>query len=215
MELGTLVALLSAGLAAIVAVYVPVMTFRLALRQDHARWLREQRAQLYIELLAEAHAEQQYFEYETAADETQERMRRDFVDLRLPPIERARLGARATIAASGTVNARFNRLQHEVCSVRQTWLRRNGANSMFVREEFDRQMARTRVNRLMKELHTAIRNEMGSDAISLEGTATPDTTGSDRLMAREQVAELWTGLRRELRIRHLATRRDSNALPRR
>jgi len=34
MEAGTVVALLSAGLAAIIAVSVPVMTFRLALRQD-------------------------------------------------------------------------------------------------------------------------------------------------------------------------------------
>jgi hypothetical protein len=100
MEAETVIALLSAGLAAIVAVSVPWMTFRLALRQDQVRWLREQRAQLYVDLLTEAYAEQQYFEYEIADDDTRERMRGHFVDLRLPPMERARLGARGTIFAS-------------------------------------------------------------------------------------------------------------------
>jgi hypothetical protein len=94
-DTGTIVALVSSGLAAIIAVAVPWMTFRLTLRLDHTRWLREQRAQLYVDLLTEAYAEQQYFEYDMADDETRARMGRHFTDLRLPPLERARLGARA------------------------------------------------------------------------------------------------------------------------
>ena len=78
-----------------------------------ARWLREQRAQLYVDLLTEAYAEQQHFEYTTADDESRERMREYFVDLRLPPLERARLGARGTIFASRAVNQAFNRLGRE------------------------------------------------------------------------------------------------------
>ncbi len=170
MEAGTVVALLSAGLAAIIAVSVPVMTFRLALRQDQVRWLREQRAQLYVDLLTEAYAEQQYFDYEIADDETRERMRRYFVDLRLPPLERARLGARGTIFASRTVNRLFNRLQGEALNVTLT---------ARPRHEGDRLVARMRVAGALDELQAAIRRELGADAISLDaGTATAATAGS-------------------------------------
>jgi len=34
------------------------MAYRLTLRQDAIRWLRERRAQLYVDLRTEAHAEQ-------------------------------------------------------------------------------------------------------------------------------------------------------------
>jgi hypothetical protein len=51
MHAETVIALISTGLAAIIAVVVPWVAFRLALRQDRARWLREQRAQLYVDML--------------------------------------------------------------------------------------------------------------------------------------------------------------------
>jgi len=66
MHAETVVALISIGFGVIIAVTVPWMTFRLALRQDQARWLREQRAELYVDLLTEAHAETQWLEYELA-----------------------------------------------------------------------------------------------------------------------------------------------------
>src|SRR6266545_8350407 len=157
MEAGTVVALLSAGLAAIIAVSVPVMTFRLALRQDQVRWLREQRAQLYVDLLTEAYAEQQYFDYEIADDETRERMRRYFVDLRLPPLERARLGARGTIFASRTVNQLFNRMQAEALDPMLKPIRHEG----------DRTAVRVRVAGTLEELQAAIRQELGADDIRL------------------------------------------------
>jgi hypothetical protein len=170
MEAETVIALLSAGLAAIVAVSVPWMTFRLALRQDQVRWLREQRAQLYVDLLTEAYTEQQYFEYEIADDDTRERMRRHFVDLRLPPMERARLGARGTIFASQTVNRLFNRLQGEALNITLTaWPRHEG----------DRLVARLRVGEAFDELQAAIRRELAADAISLDA-ATATAAGEGR-----------------------------------
>ena len=87
MHAETVIALVSTGLAAIIAVVVPWMAFRLALRQDRARWLRGQRAQLYVDLLTEAHAEQEYFHYAMAADEDRERLRKYWTDLRLAPLE--------------------------------------------------------------------------------------------------------------------------------
>jgi hypothetical protein len=76
MHADTIVALVSAGLATIIAIWVPWVAFRLALRQDQARWLREQRAQLYVDLLTEAHAEKEHLEYTLADDDTRESMRR-------------------------------------------------------------------------------------------------------------------------------------------
>jgi hypothetical protein len=168
MHAETVVALVSAVLAVIIAISVPWMTFRLALRQDQARWLREQRAQLYADLLTEAYAETQYLEYEMADDETRGRMRAHFTDLRLPPLERARLGARGTIFASRTVNRLFNRLQGEALSATLKPQRHDG----------DQMVARVRVGGILDELQDAIRRELGTDRIRLEGgtaTATADT----------------------------------------
>lgn len=115
MHADTIVALIAVITAVITAVIVPWMTFRLALRQDQARWLREQRTQLYVDMLTEAYAEQKYIEWATADDETRERTREYFTsaDVRLPPLERARLGARGTIFASRTVNQLFNQIGSE------------------------------------------------------------------------------------------------------
>jgi len=65
--------LIAALLATIIAVIVPVMTFRLALRQDQSRWIREQRADLYMDMLTEAYAEQEWLKLETAPESIQER----------------------------------------------------------------------------------------------------------------------------------------------
>ena len=42
---------------AVVAIVVPWLTFRYALRREQRQWSREQRAQVYIDLLVEASAE--------------------------------------------------------------------------------------------------------------------------------------------------------------
>jgi hypothetical protein len=111
MHADTVVALVAAGLAAIIAITVPWMTFRLALRQDQTRWLRDQRAQIYVDLLTEADAECEYLAYVMALPETSATMRTIYTDVRLPPLERARLSARGTIFGSHAVNRLFNELQ--------------------------------------------------------------------------------------------------------
>lgn len=113
MDPQTIVAIGSSVVAVIIAVGVPQISFRLALRQDRTRWLLEQRAQLYVDLLTEAYAEQQWIELDCASKDVREAMREHFTDLRLPPLDRARLGVRATMFASRTVNRLFNRLPAE------------------------------------------------------------------------------------------------------
>ena len=172
MDAQTVVALISVLLATIIAVTVPVMTFRLALRQDAVRWLREQRAQLYVDLLAEAHAEQQYLEFAMADKETRESAQGHFTatDTRLSPLERARLGARGTIFASQTVNRLFNRLMAE------------GGRSLLnvdrLHPDAARVGARVRVGGIMDELEAAVRHELGADRIRLETPpSVEDTAG--------------------------------------
>ena len=137
------------------------MTFRLALRQDQVRWLREQRAQLYVDLLTEAYAEQEYVLYAVAGDETRERMRKHFTDLRLPPVKRARLGARGTIFVSKTVNSLFNRLEGEGMA----------ATLGPQRDEGQQMTVRVRIGGALDELQAAIRRELGADRIPLEPAA--------------------------------------------
>ncbi len=166
MHAETVVALVAAGLAAIIAVSVPWMTFRLALRQDQARWLREQRAELYVDLLTEAYAESKWLEYDLAEDATRERMRQHFTDLRLPPLERARLGARGTIFASRNVNRLFNRLQGAGMS----------ATLLGQRTEGDRIVSRVNIGGALDDLQDAIRRELGTDRIPLEAQRPPAPT---------------------------------------
>jgi hypothetical protein len=158
MEPETAVAAVAAGLAAIIAVAVPWVTFRLALRQDQVRWLRERRADLYVDLLTEAHAEREWFGLEIADDETREFAQRHFVDLRLPPFERARLGSRGNIFASRTVNRLFNQVQDVALSHTRPAPKNHG----------ERAMARVRVGEAFDELQDAIRYEMGVDLIRLD-----------------------------------------------
>ena len=63
------------------------MGYRLALRRDAIRWLRNRRAQLYVDLLTEAHAEQAYLAFLTSSDTAREQMREvsAATDTRLPP----------------------------------------------------------------------------------------------------------------------------------
>ncbi|HEV8275456.1 MAG TPA: hypothetical protein VGQ26_07140 [Streptosporangiaceae bacterium] len=170
MHADTIVALVSAGLAVIIAVWVPWLTFRLALRQDQARWLREQRAQLYADLLTEAYAEKEHLEYTMADDDTRERMRAYFTDVRLPPLERARLGARGTMLASRTVSRLFNRMEAEAMRAALKARPHDG----------DRMVARVQVGGIFDELEAAIRSELGADRVVLDPRTPPvaDTPGA-------------------------------------
>ena len=113
MDAGTWVALFAALLATVVAIVVPWATFRFAMRQDQVRWVREQRSELYVDMLAEAYAEQEWVKLETAPAGIQQSARKIFTDKRLAPVERARLGARGSILASRPVNQLFNLVNGE------------------------------------------------------------------------------------------------------
>jgi hypothetical protein len=124
-------------------------------------------------------------------------MRKYFVDLRLPPLERARLGARGTIFASRTVNRLFNRLQAEA------------STSLFIthpRHDGDRLVARMRVGRALDELQAAIRRELGADTSPWSarrlGTPAPETRRHPRCPTRPPAITTVTGSEPE-RPRHL------------
>ena len=127
------------------------MAYRLTLRRDAIGWLRERRAQLYVDLLTEAHAEQYYLSFVTSSDTAREQMREVFAetDTRLPPLERARLGASGSVFASPKVRGLYDLLMAEAWPVRlypgrmrrgcgcwrgplaswASWRRRSAANS--------------------------------------------------------------------------------------
>lgn len=137
----------------LVAITVPWMAFQFALRQEDRWWVREQRARLYVDLLTEAFAEEQFFEYDIAGDVVRENMKTHFVDLRLPPRELARLGARGTAFGSRKVNAAFNRMQS--AAARDSLVR--------PKRESDRIAAREAVSVAYEELQAAVRASSGAD----------------------------------------------------
>lgn len=152
------IALVSALLGAVVAITVPALAFRFTIRQEQTRWLREQRSQLYVDLLTEAYAEQQWLERELLPDDDRETYARHFDDLRLPQLERARLGARANIIGSREVNRRFMDLQ-----------RIGFWSGLTGRSEGERHMTRIRAEEAVENLQRAIREDLGADSIALDG----------------------------------------------
>ena len=104
---------------------IPTVGFWLTLRQDSVRWYREQRADLYVDLLTEADAERSWLAGVLARAEVAEivdGLDPDRIkeldeqsagpsDTRLEPYARARLGARAAAYASDAVVKKFNELQ--------------------------------------------------------------------------------------------------------
>jgi hypothetical protein len=148
--------LVPSAIAVIIAVVVPWFTFRLALKQSRIDRLHDQRTQLYVDVLTEAHAEHEYFEYDIADDDTRKRMSAYRTDLRLPPMERARLGSRGTIFASRKVNGLFNKLQG--VALMTTMVGRP-------KDEGERSVARLRVLDAFNALEAQVRKEMGADEI--------------------------------------------------
>ena len=152
----TAVALGSTVLTAIIAITVPWMTFRLALRLDRNRWLRDRLSELYVDLLTEAYAEIQYTKHAMASSEVRERAAEWFTknDVRLLPAERARLGARASIFGSQAVNQLFNQL--ESIGSRATLGPGDDAGNLRMNIQIDE---------LLDKLQAAVRHELGADRI--------------------------------------------------
>jgi hypothetical protein len=66
-------------------------------------------------MLTQARAEQHYLAFVTSSDAAREQMREVFAetDIRLPPVERARLGASGSVFASPRVNGLYDLLMAE------------------------------------------------------------------------------------------------------
>jgi hypothetical protein len=152
----SVIALISTIVATAIAIVVPQISFRLTLRIDHTRWMREQRAAVYVDLLTEAYAEQQWLEFDMADDEQRKRMRTHEPDLRLPPLERARLGVRASMYGSKSVNRLFNLLPAEMF-----WSTPFSGKPT----EGEKITARMRVSAVVDELQKVIRAEMETDHV--------------------------------------------------
>ncbi|MEV0267532.1 hypothetical protein AB0H43_02025 [Hamadaea sp. NPDC050747] len=153
MNAETWIALAAVVVSGIVAVTVPRLTFRLALKQDEARWLREQRAQLYVDVMTEAYAEQLWFEYHLIPQRSREGIRLP-ADLRLKPFERAQLGCRMWIIGSREVNRRFN-------AIFPVMFDADLRSDEF--PEYNQVISRVKFGEAMDALHAAIRREMSFD----------------------------------------------------
>jgi len=157
MDVQTGLTLLLSVIALLIALVIPAKTFRYALQQDELRRLWDRRADLYVDLLTEAMAEQKWFEWDIADDDGRERMAISYTDLRLPPLERARLSARANIFGSPTVNRAFNGVQSAMGKA--TLLSRP-------KDEGERAVARFAVGKAFDALQDQVRKEMGTDKLA-------------------------------------------------
>lgn len=166
-------AIIAAAIAAVIAVIVPWVTFRFSVQQDHVRWLRERRSELYADMLAEVHAEQEWLQLETAPEAIQKNARKSFTDKRLPPVERARLGARGDIYGSQAVNRLFNQFGGE--SLRLLLSSRTGEDPDAVQMQL-----RVLLGGITDELRHAIRRELGTDRDPLNSAdANPGAASAD------------------------------------
>jgi hypothetical protein len=120
-----------------------------------------------VDLLTEAHAEQAYLAFVTSSDQAREQMREAFAatDTRLPPLERARLGARALVFGSQKVNGLYELLMAEAWPV--------SLNPGRFRSDEARMRVLARTAGIPGELEAAIRRELGADRSPLK-TAPPD-----------------------------------------
>jgi hypothetical protein len=143
----TWVALGASLLAAIVAVTVPLVTFRTTLRSDHTRWVQDERAKLYLDLIVEAVAEYEPFRVVDPSPERTEA-------LLAPARERAQLGARVIMFASDRVRSAWMHYDEEVLAHRPAEELAESQRHELQRKLYDRFTA----------LETAVRDEMGASA---------------------------------------------------
>jgi hypothetical protein len=97
-----------------VAILVTWMTFQYALLREQRQWSREQRAQVYVDLLVEASAEQTWLEDVLSQADMRPEDRTPFPDHRMDGRERRRLGARVNAYGSQEVLKRHKRLRTEI-----------------------------------------------------------------------------------------------------
>jgi hypothetical protein len=118
-------------------------------------------------LLVQAHAEQFYLSFVTSSDTAREQMREVFAetDTRLPPLERARLGARGSVFASPQVRGLYDLLMAEAWPV--------SLNPGRFRSDEARIRVLARTAGILGELEAAVRGELSA------GRMPPKTTPLD------------------------------------
>lgn len=92
----------------VVAIVVPWLAFRYALRLDQRRWIRDQRSQAYIDLIMEVTAERDWFRHKEMTRTTGKSM--PFDDHRMKPFDRQMLGVRVYAYGSDEVYESHNSL---------------------------------------------------------------------------------------------------------
>jgi len=108
-------------------------------------------------MLTQARAQQFYLSYITSSDPAREGMHEVFAeeDTRLPPLERARLGANGSVFASPQVRGLYERLFAESWHVE--------VNPGRLRSDEARLWALGRTAGILGELEAAIGRELGAD----------------------------------------------------
>ena len=136
--------------SACVAVGVPYLTFSHSRKLERVRLLGVERFRLYVDALTEAHAEMTWLEdrvYTTVY--ANEEMLPAPPDTRLPPKERARLGARMAAIAESPILLAWNRFD----SLAMQYL-------LSTRTEADLPRFRMEMNTAADALQTAVRDAM-------------------------------------------------------
>ena len=116
-------------------------------------------------MLAQAYAERFYVTFATSSDSAGELMRESFAatDTRLPPLERARLGASGSAFASHKVRGLYDLLFAEAWPVRLYPVR--------FRSDEARVRVLARTAGILGELEAAVRRELGADPYPAEAKA--------------------------------------------
>jgi hypothetical protein len=136
----------------VVAIVVPWLAFRYALLREQRQWSREQRAQVYVDLLVEASAELDWLRHTLAFADTPAHDVPAFQDRRMNDEARRRLGARVLAYGSQEVVRRHNALSGE-----GLWA------LMQIRDEFERNAARINNELAFDALQAQIRLELVSE----------------------------------------------------
>jgi hypothetical protein len=117
------------------------------------------------------YAERYYVTFATSSDSARELMRESFAatDARLPPLERARLGASGSAFASHKVHGLYDLLFAEAWPVT--------VNPARFRSDEARMQVMARIAGILGDLEMAIRRELGADQIPPKTRPPGDNTG--------------------------------------
>jgi hypothetical protein len=146
MDPAVIVPIVSVVVSAVTAVLVPYLTFRHGRQLEAVRFFNAERARLYVDMLAEAHAERTWMELDAHARvHGDDSFKFEHPDTRLGPADRARLGARMVFAEQSVLTA-WNRFNGEVAR-----------HSLIIRDDDDLMAQRVAVATAFDKLESVTR----------------------------------------------------------